>query len=157
MYPERVPDFPKTRRTCEELVLSLKAHVGRLKEFEEIIESTIDLNEQNKQGNTILHFAVGMRYPVDLIKSLLRHGADVNIADINGDTALIGAIKSKNVELLIFLLEIEAIKKNHINKQGENALSLAIKTANPQLIDLLKEKNAQLPTIWQRVQSTIRF
>ncbi|GAB4391280.1 MAG: hypothetical protein Tsb005_00420 [Gammaproteobacteria bacterium] len=80
-----------------------------------------------------------------LIDTLLELNEDVNLADHNGNTALMMAIKCKNNKLITRLFEHKA-KINIVNLDGESPLLWAVKYNNPEALDLLL---AQEPTILQ--------
>ncbi len=60
---------------------------------------------------------------------LLQHHADVNVQDINGNTALIHAADSCNYDAVELLLRAKA-NRYITNKLGETALSIAIERKN---------------------------
>lgn len=70
-----------------------------------------DINGKDKQGKTLLHYAVE-KNKLDLIKLLIYRGADINQVDINGNTALYKAIDARHTEL-ISLLEDRSAKLNN--------------------------------------------
>jgi ankyrin repeat protein len=78
-----------------------------------------------------------------VVKFLLESAKDldVNINDKNGDTALIIAIKNKNIELAKELLDKNA-NPNKANDDGETPLLLACHLQNPSLVKLLLERGA---------------
>ncbi|KAJ7409786.1 Ankyrin repeat domain-containing protein 22 [Pitangus sulphuratus] len=111
-----------------------------------------DVNIRNKKDRTCLHYAVRKRFtfldyvliiilmPVmligyllmvsktkqneNLIKMLLRAGADVNATDSSGSTALHYACEMKNQEVIPLLLEAHA-ETSVKNQDGETPLDIA--------------------------------
>jgi ankyrin repeat protein len=76
----------------------------------ELIENGVDLNYQDKQGYTALHFAV-QENSNDIVFSLLANGAKIDISDINGNTPLWRAMynrKQINHSIIIDLLKAGA-------------------------------------------------
>ncbi len=103
------------------------------------------LNEGNARGETALLRAIeaasqGVVREDDNegIKVLLSAGVDVNVADVNGWTALMTAAWSGNVEVVKFLLSAGA-NLNAVNKDGETVLDCA----RPGIARLLEEAKAE--------------
>ncbi|XP_005090265.1 putative ankyrin repeat protein RF_0381 [Aplysia californica] len=84
--------------------------------------------EKNSQdlveGKTALMFAVG--WP-EVVKLLLSYGADVNVVDNQGKSALIHAIKLKSATTVDILLEAGAnsVEQDFLTKRGLHILSYA--------------------------------
>ena len=72
--------------------------------------------------------------PLPSIKLLLDSGADINIADEDGDTALMLEAWEGDAEVVQFLLDRGA-DVLHRNKQGQNALQLAIQSQNIDIVN----------------------
>lgn len=78
----------------------------------------LDLNQHGgNSGSTLLMNAIANRLPYSTLKALLVAGADVNMADKDGDTALIVATLCGYDEALRLLLENGA-DITHIAKGG---------------------------------------
>ena len=73
----------------------------------------------------------------ELLELLVKHGADINASDKNGNTALMIAAVRNYPELASLLLEHGAGKTTE-NKQGKTALDLAVKRKNNQVINILE-------------------
>lgn len=98
---------------------------------EEIIDylvGDININHKNKDGRTALFWCF---YKPNKLKALLKHKADVNIADNKGDTALHryveGCYNEKHVKLekVVQLLLETNININHKNNKAKTALDYA--------------------------------
>ena len=96
-----------------------------LREFKKLVnENKSIINTREPRGDaTCLMFAVDSEF-LDKVKILLNAGADVNLQDIEGDTALHYTAYSGNIEILKLLLENNADKSIR-NKDGETALDVA--------------------------------
>jgi len=70
----------------------------------EQLKNKYNINAISKTGCTALMFACEKDLTVDVIKLLIEHGADLNIQDHVGDTALIVAARN-NVEYVKILIE----------------------------------------------------
>jgi ankyrin repeat protein len=73
-------------------------------------DKTSDPNNKEKSGNFALIIAIEMGYK-KTIRVLLEHGADPDTKHINGDSAVLCAIKSENIEAAKFILEARLHKK----------------------------------------------
>lgn len=78
-------------------LLHIAAYGGDIKIIELLIKAKININaRERKFGNTALITAFISNNSCEVIEFLLKHGADPNIKDIDGNTALIIAIKQCN-------------------------------------------------------------
>lgn len=78
--------------------------------FSKILNGPVNVNKQNLQGETALHKAVkAVQFikSLEIIKFLLKAGADPNIKDLTGETALHKALFAKS-EILKILLDAGA-------------------------------------------------
>ena len=83
-------------------------------------EGKINIDCRNKDGRTALMIA--SEYDVlDFVNSLLTCGADANLQDSGGLTALIYASKSGNIDIVRTLLNTNGIDVNIENNYGHNA------------------------------------
>ena len=76
---------------------------GNLKRVIELLEMGADI-EANDNGNTALHIAVIYK-DLEIMRELLRRGADIEATNNNGCTALFLARVYKNVKVIKELLE----------------------------------------------------
>jgi len=77
----------------------------------------------------------------DLVLTLLRHGADTEVKDINGQTALYMALQfTKDIEIVKTLLEAGA-RVNTLDKRGRSPMEILINRGkNPEYARLLVER-----------------
>ena len=90
--------------------LTIFHHVGsnHCETISQMIEDgTIHINYSNEAQRTILCCACGYGN-LEMVNLLLDHGADVNLADINGVTPLRQAVKNGYTEIVKLLLEHKA-------------------------------------------------
>ena len=92
--------------------------------IESLIDDGADINYRSEveTGSNIFHLAVYFNN-LNLVKSLLCKGAQINLGNSNGDRALHLAINHNNLEIIIELLKNGA-DKNLKNNNGENAIDL---------------------------------
>ncbi|BFZ23420.1 hypothetical protein BsWGS_26459 [Bradybaena similaris] len=96
------------------------------------------LNAQSYDGSTALMVASKNCNP-EVVKHLVSHGADVNITDVSGNTALLHAadnVGDKNVEVLTTLISAGS-DINFQNKAGFSPLMLAAENRKPNVVKLL--------------------
>ncbi|MBN2590445.1 MAG: ankyrin repeat domain-containing protein [Sedimentisphaerales bacterium] len=111
----------------------------------EMINSIADINTKiNDLGWTPLHAAVSFRKD-DLASMLVKElNANIDAQDNSGNTPLLIAVETGQINAVNFLIENEA--DVHIaNNSGDNPLSIAQKIGLDNISNLLSENNAQLP------------
>jgi ankyrin repeat protein len=112
-----------------------------------LIGAKIDINAYNLYGNTPLHDAVklGLKGTVyfNLQQLLVRRGANLEIRDKEGNTALLVAIAMGNSRSAAHLIDNGA-DVNTRNNEGETPLLIAVKNERSDLVKLLIDKNAQI-------------
>ncbi len=97
---------PLTSTTCENRI-----QITQNQNFEDLIlllkNKHININEQNASGNTLLILAA-MKQDSKMMRLLLQHGADKNICNNDGYTALDIAFHNQDNDLADLLTESEA-------------------------------------------------
>lgn len=93
------------------------------------------ITKYNKDGQTPLHLLAEEKWCREFIKVLIHLGQDINIVNANGDSILIVALLSQQIETVIYLLESTKIDINLANKKKQTALDLVIQIGNMALIE----------------------
>jgi uncharacterized protein len=93
--------------------------------YEDVVDALLnrpelDTNSRGLNGRPVL-LAYVWRDNKERVEKLLAHGADVSAVDADGDTALHGAAKSGNVEIMRLLLD-KGANPNATNRQGGTPL-----------------------------------
>jgi ankyrin len=103
------------------------------------------LNDQNADKNTPLHLALNLGN-IDIIRILIDNGANINIKDNEGNTAVQLAIKNGLEEIIILFLQSDICKIDNKNKddKGNTVLHLAIKENKDNIAKLLIEDGANV-------------
>lgn len=104
--------------------------------------NTYDINIQNKDGKSLLHYAV-LGSAFDVVKELIKRGININLLDQEDESAIFDCARKSKLELAKILI-INKINLNQINIQGESLLHLASYKGNKDFIDLLVENNIKI-------------
>lgn len=115
--------------------LILACYRGNTAVAEFLIGNVKDVNYKSPEGTALA--ALCIRYDKDLVQALLGKKADPNIADANGTTPLIWAVKTGNEELVRLLLENNAIR-DQPDHMGIRPFEYAVQTQKTNIINLLK-------------------
>ncbi len=117
-------------------------------------------NDKQKKNVYALHNTAGFGEP-KMVKLLVDNGADLNLLDEKGESALIYAIQNSKTENVKILIEIGA-NVNHRTKDNINPLYVATKKKSHEIIELLKKADAQEMTVkeiksYERMQGAIKI
>ena len=103
----------------------------------------IDVNLKDTVGRTPLHIAAE-KGNMDVVMFLIENGANVNVADVNGNTPLVFIInKAGNLKVIQRLLE-KGARVNVQNRTGETALMYAAWHGHSAVVQLLLENRADV-------------
>ena len=94
--------------------------------IKELLNKGIDINIKNQNGETPIQYLIGhyssvKRYE-EVLKFLLKNGANINIVDNLGDNALTNKHNSVWSEQIEFLFKNTSLNINHQNREGNTAL-----------------------------------
>lgn len=105
----------------------------------EIIQRDIDLDSQDKNGQTSLHY-VALYGKLNLAKLILEKGATINIFDKYGNNPLWTAVFNArgNYEIIKIFLKYGADPLSR-NGSGKSPLDFAMQINDNELINLLQE------------------
>jgi ankyrin repeat protein len=145
-------------RTRKGNALQLALHTRN----DEIIEILAPVTNLNKKNAPLLHNVIDDASP-EGIKALIRHGADINHKDLDGNTPLMICCdfpepNSETKQKFAILLEQENLDLNAKNKFGESALYLAVKNGFLWQVDALVKKGAEIPLhLKERVEKYLEW
>lgn len=118
-------------------------------EVQGFLETVADVNAVNKEGDTLLHYALRADAEPRVIRLLLEAGADPRARNDAGDFPLLMSAKSSLPEVSVLLLTTSA--KEDINSQqavtGATPLINAIVSGAPQLVQTLLNAGADASVI----------
>lgn len=112
-----------------------------IKDVEISIEKGADINKV-KNGFAPIMFTL-VNEKKEILKLLIKKGADLDIRTPRGDTALITAISLSQNEIVKILIDSGA-NLEHRNNDGLNAFVYGVLFNNKKVIELLLEKGANL-------------
>ncbi|SFJ75093.1 ankyrin repeat domain-containing protein [Thermoflavimicrobium dichotomicum] len=105
-----------------------------------LLEQGVDVNHQDRDGNSALHVAAALGSE-KMAKLLLSAGADVHLQNEDEITPLIDAVKNNQISVVPLLLEHGA-NPNIAPFHDEPPLHIATRTDNREMIELLLKHGA---------------
>ena len=105
--------------------------------------AVIDINTKDKKGATPLHVACEYNR-LEMVKWLLKRGADPTIIDELNGTPLHWAARDGNLKIVQTLFTLSSISNvgiNILNREGDTALHLACKYAQFKIVQFLLKKD----------------
>ena len=100
----------------------------------------IDLDTQDRDGNTALYLTISKKQ-TDIVKQLLQKGADPNQKKYGGDSPLILAVETGQVEIVELLLNNKRINVNIKNSKDQTALFIALTMGRWRIANALIDKD----------------
>jgi ankyrin repeat protein len=101
-------------------------HLEDIEIIKDCLRYNPNVNEQDHNGNTPLIVAIQVNSGIEIIKLLIEAGANLDIQNLWGTTALISASSLYNLELLKILIEAGADWSIE-NKEGETFIFKLLK------------------------------
>lgn len=134
---------PAYRSPQGETLLHLVVRTGYRDLLEHLIKHGIPVNAQDKKKRTAMHRALEPdKGDVLAVGTLLDHGADPNIRNEDGETALHLAIFHMSEETVSLLLASSKTNVNIADDEGVTPLMLAAEYSDLALIEKLLERRA---------------
>lgn len=115
--------------------LILACYKGNVAVAQFIIENEATVNYNSSYGSALM--AATVKGKVELVKTLLDYKADPNLADDQGNTALIYAVQFQNSSIIKLLLAHGA-QRDAKDAKGQTVFEYAVKTGNEAIINLIK-------------------
>ena len=101
-------------------------------------DDNIKVNLVTNKGETALHRA-SEKGMLEVVMELITKGADVNVQDEYGFTALIVACANKHADVALALLERKDIEVDLEDKDGDTALDYASKNGTTEVVERIRE------------------
>ncbi|CAB0040456.1 unnamed protein product [Trichogramma brassicae] len=133
---------------CQHRDCTTYSVISMLLESVDELQQTVLINAQDKWGDTPLHLALKDGYNIGTVQELLRRGANLNLANAQGQTPLHVICQSdKNSSLLkLFFDFIDAfgntVQIDARNKEGNTPLHLAISWGDAKMVESLLIRGA---------------
>ena len=118
------------------------ARDGNIDAVELLLKKYVDINIQNKNGETALMIA-SQKGHYQIVELLLKKHADINHQGKDGVTALMLASQNGHHQVVEQLLK-EHADINHKRNDGVTALMLASKSGHHQVVELLLKEHAEI-------------
>jgi ankyrin repeat protein len=122
--------------------LALAISKGETSTVEKLIDSGVDVNQQNQVTKETALMTAVRSEEIDVVAILLRAGANPNLQDVSGMTALMWAVEGgdKNTNLVRILLDAGA-RPSISDKSGVTAIDIAkALPTRPEILKLLEGK-----------------
>jgi len=100
-----------------------------------LIDNKVDLNFLSLEGTALM--AATVKGNLKIVELLLENGANPDLTNEDGISALMYAIQFKNISIVKLLLKYKA-NKLLLDKEGKSAFEYAVFTEKEEIINLLK-------------------
>jgi hypothetical protein len=141
MYrPKLAPSKPKVLPVTPENAIqtAIEGDIDKCTEFIELYPEL--LNRKCERGNTMMHVACSRGDRV-LAEMLIRHGADIEVQDMFGNTPLLYAVDKDRVEIVKMLLKRGA-SVHACDFRGNTPLHSACAVNNLEMVEILLDRGA---------------
>ncbi|KIM10122.1 MAG: hypothetical protein KU38_07980 [Sulfurovum sp. FS08-3] len=115
--------------------LHMAIKLGRIDIVKLLLTQAIDIDIQDKHGNTPLHYAIATKR-LDIAQLLIAKEADIEIGNFEGITPLHQAAYTGDSEMVTFLVDSGA-KVDSLNEQGTTPCQMALARNNMKVVSFL--------------------
>lgn len=135
---------------------AVRGVTNSLEVYQFLEEIGINPKAIGKNGENALHSIVKKDKQDDVINYFLSKGVSVDLADNDGNTPLINAAATSNLET-ISLLSSYSKNLNWVNKKGISALAMAFKSNTADVINFLIKKGAKLTVLDANKENLVSY
>ena len=139
IYGAISPEISPKSRDIRDILYA--AQKGNIKKVKALINAGIDVNAEDKNGNTALMCAAAYGY-TDTVNLLIDKGADVNARSNDGVTALMRVAWYGKTDVAKVLIKAGADLELKDNNE-QTALMKAVSKGNTEIVNLLKAAGAK--------------
>lgn len=129
------------KKTADYASLAGAVYAGHLKALELLLEAGADANSSNALGISVLMLASAGGLP-GVVALLLEKGANPNVQDISGRTALMWAAAEGGTPAVVSLLLGAGSDINATDRAGQTALLWACRESRTDLVQILLQSGA---------------
>lgn len=132
-------DTPRAENGETPILHLLRKDYSGVKELVQLfLDKGVNINRADNKGNTPLLMHADRRCDRDIIKLLLRAGADINARNSDGNNALLFALKHGDCELARLLIK-KGADYNVINEENETPASIAVENGYESVLELMTD------------------
>ena len=129
---------------------------GNLQKVRFILDNNPEcINEIDKSGNAPIHWAVSEEL-IDIIELLIKRGANLNVKNSEGYTALNSSIHLNKINAAEFLIKNRA-PVNFDKNLYFNSLYLAVRYNRKEIADIMIDNNVELPADKNEIRILLHF
>lgn len=135
-------EMPKTKTAIKKYKEVRKYDYSYIIQIEDLLRDGI--NVRDEKGDTALMISTDNNYP-DITKAILDEGADVNIKNFNGNTALMSAaMNGHNEPAILYTMISKGADVNQKNNESQTALMMASRSGNVEMVKIFISKGADI-------------
>lgn len=134
-----IPDMEGVSVLMSFLGLASGPDLGKIVDL--FLEAGIDVNVQNHTGMTAL-MSAAQRYSPKICGKIIKHGANLELRDHVGGTAMFHAVYYRNDAALAFLIH-QGISLDNLDNRDRSIVHFAAACANPKVMSILEAANIQ--------------
>lgn len=132
-------DTPRAENGETPILHLLRKNYSGVKELVQLfLDKGVNINRADNKGNTPLLMHADRNCDRDIIKLLLRAGADINARNSDGNNALMFALKHGDCELARLLIK-KGADYNVINEENETPASIAVEDGYESVLELMTD------------------
>ncbi|SCC90021.1 hypothetical protein SCG7086_AK_00190 [Chlamydiales bacterium SCGC AG-110-P3] len=110
-----------------------------------VVQGRMEPNARLSKGYYPIHLAA-KRGSIGAIASLIQHGADLNVTDVNGKGVLHWAVAGRRLLVTTNLLSRDTVKVDAVDRKGRTPLSLAAALGECSIAEQLLDAGADINT-----------